>query len=639
MASKLPAAKKYQRWVFSEVLPSIHKTGKYAINSEDALIDAFDASRIATGNSKNNMQVLYYGDIGVHDGEHLLKFGCSDNIRKRVLHGHKKAFQQFTLQRAFSAMNNREVESRFKEDVDIQKQRVSRTINGKKQTELLVLNNDFTTKDLDTIIHRIIAKNPPGLMDNLKRHLDTEDKEVKLARLETDAKFNMRRLELESHTRLWRRPQAEKDMKRMEMKHELDMIKLKHQMSLSSNKGRTFASSPDDNMSDVESSGDDEPVVTACYADMVAEHLPTILVFKPDAILVPQGLPELPELPVLTPCSKRMRSADTSFDDETKQLKKPRLEAHSPATPERHEHRVFHSVDLELMAIEWDPPKISFKDATRLWKDLIRQQIQARTTHVVMDCPRLVDVNDLMMVDEKYRSIMAQELQNLSGDAATVLSEEIAILINSGTVPTPSLPLTAQARQIMDSSLGPYPVSGSFSANGGGMIFTCSGSFFVSASSSNPQYFHFQIDGSVVSTCGVGIPNAEQVGTYENCDIVNTPSFSVVATSGRYADLKGLPQFSTLAYTANYTDIVNSPVLAAVATSGRYSDLVGAPALGQLAAVATSGKHSVLIFFEVFWRHFNRRISGCGWFKYLERCGINRWRPDNGFEVCHIFDQ
>ena len=284
MASKLPAAKKYQRWVFSEVLPSIHKTGKYAINSEHALIDAFDASRIATGNSKNNMQVLYYGDIGVHDGEHLLKFGCSDNIRKRVLQGHKKAFQQFTLQRAFSAMNNREVESRFKEDVDIQKQRVSRTINGKKQTELLVLNNNFTTKDLDTIIHRIIAKNPPGLMDNLKRHLDTEDKEVKLARLETDAKFNMRRLELESHTRLWRRPQAEKDMKRMEMKHELDMTKLKYKMRLSSKRGRTFASSPDKNMSDDESSADEEPIATPSYADMVAEHLPAMLVFEPDVV-------------------------------------------------------------------------------------------------------------------------------------------------------------------------------------------------------------------------------------------------------------------------------------------------------------------------------------------------------------------
>ena len=252
------------------MLPSIHKTGKYAINSEHALIDAFDASRIATGNSKNNMQVLYYGDIGVHDGEHLLKFGCSDNIRKRVLQGHKKAFQQFTLQRAFSVMNNREVENRFKADLDIQKQRVSRTINGKKQTELLVLNNDFTTKDLDTIIHRIIAKNPPGLMDNLKRHLETEDKEVKLAKL--DLQLNMRRLELE----------AEKDMKRMEMKHELDMIKLKHQMSLSSK--RTFASSPDGNMSDVESSADDGPIVTPCYADMVAEHLPTMLVFKSDAV-------------------------------------------------------------------------------------------------------------------------------------------------------------------------------------------------------------------------------------------------------------------------------------------------------------------------------------------------------------------
>ena len=31
MASKLPAAKQYQKWVFSEVLPSIHKTGQYTL--------------------------------------------------------------------------------------------------------------------------------------------------------------------------------------------------------------------------------------------------------------------------------------------------------------------------------------------------------------------------------------------------------------------------------------------------------------------------------------------------------------------------------------------------------------------------------------------------------------------------------
>ena len=41
LGSKLPTAKKYKKWVTSEVLPSIHRTGSYSIQnelSEDALL-------------------------------------------------------------------------------------------------------------------------------------------------------------------------------------------------------------------------------------------------------------------------------------------------------------------------------------------------------------------------------------------------------------------------------------------------------------------------------------------------------------------------------------------------------------------------------------------------------------------------
>ena len=37
-------------------------------------------------------------------------------------------------------------------------------------------------------------------------------------------------------------------------------------------------------MSDDESSADEEPIATPSYADMVAEHLPAMLVFEPDVV-------------------------------------------------------------------------------------------------------------------------------------------------------------------------------------------------------------------------------------------------------------------------------------------------------------------------------------------------------------------
>ena len=72
MKSKLPAAKHYQRWVFSEVLPSIHRTGHYGLSANMVLIDAYD-----------KIKVVYVGDVGMHDGVHLAKFGYSDDIMTR----------------------------------------------------------------------------------------------------------------------------------------------------------------------------------------------------------------------------------------------------------------------------------------------------------------------------------------------------------------------------------------------------------------------------------------------------------------------------------------------------------------------------------------------------------------------------
>ena len=210
LGSKLPGARQFKHWVTHDVLPAIRKTGSYAPNSEEALLKAY-----------HKMQVVYYGDVGVHKGEHLLKFGCSDSITNRVHDGHKKDFPEFTLQNVFSAMNNREVESKLKEDAEIKKRRVTRTINEKKQTELIVLSADFTCKDLDAIIHRTIAQNPPGLMNSLKRQLETEDKDLKMRKL--DMQIEMRRIELELDIK---KADNEVELKRLELQHELEMTKL-----------------------------------------------------------------------------------------------------------------------------------------------------------------------------------------------------------------------------------------------------------------------------------------------------------------------------------------------------------------------------------------------------------------------------
>lgn len=59
--SKLPAAEKFESWVFDEVLPAIRKTGSYAINTEDDL----RAERIATMKRNAKIKDIFHYKVSV----------------------------------------------------------------------------------------------------------------------------------------------------------------------------------------------------------------------------------------------------------------------------------------------------------------------------------------------------------------------------------------------------------------------------------------------------------------------------------------------------------------------------------------------------------------------------------------------
>ena len=56
-------------------------------------------------------------------------------------------------------------------------------------------------------------------------------------------------------------------------------------------------------------------------------------------------------------------------------------------------------------------------------------------------------------------------------------------------------------------------------------------------------------------------------------DLINKPTFAVVATSGNYNDLNNKPAL----FSGNYNDLSNRPNFATVATSGNYNDLTNKP--------------------------------------------------------------
>lgn len=93
--------------------------------------------------------------------------------------------------------------------------------------------------------------------------------------------------------------------------------------------------------------------------------------------------------------------------------------------------------------------------------------------------------------------------------------------------------------------------------------------------------------GSGLSLSGGVLSAVPMAVTWES--VTGKPSFSVVATSGGYADLTGKPalfsgSYSDLSgkpslFSGNYSDLAGKPSLSAVAISGAYADLLGRPAI------------------------------------------------------------
>jgi regulator of replication initiation timing len=129
-----------------EDIHSITKNEKIVLR-EKTILDQFP----------KNTQCVYYGiiDNKSSDNEPLIKFGNSNNLHERVK-SHKKNFDGFFIINAFKVENKMQVENAIKFDPLFMKYRRSKNINGKNQTELLVIN-ELTFDKIDETIKSIIS--------------------------------------------------------------------------------------------------------------------------------------------------------------------------------------------------------------------------------------------------------------------------------------------------------------------------------------------------------------------------------------------------------------------------------------------------------------------------------------------------
>lgn len=210
LGSEKPEAGHFKEWVVSEVLPTIRKTGSFALGVEEderALMSVYKDQR-----------VFYMGDIGTIDaGEHA-KFGTTENINRRVSE-HKRDFSKFRLKVVIPSDHHRAVEEAFKGHSTIKANKVRKTINDKVQTELIVLSESFTLKDAESIAKMLAIEQDIAGSTGTRRLVNLVLEDNNRAREKEQHALEMRKLDVEM-----RKMELDAEIRKMELetkKHEL----------------------------------------------------------------------------------------------------------------------------------------------------------------------------------------------------------------------------------------------------------------------------------------------------------------------------------------------------------------------------------------------------------------------------------
>ena len=146
-----------------------------------------------------NTECIYFGTIDNTNevGEHLIKFGHTNDLSTRLIDHHKN-YTNFCLVAAFRVQNKVEIENLVKIHPKIKKQIRSIEVKGKNKTEIIAYNDHiFTieklTKLIKDIIHsktysidnfnKLLKQNDDLLNDNRELKLVTEEQKIEITKL------------------------------------------------------------------------------------------------------------------------------------------------------------------------------------------------------------------------------------------------------------------------------------------------------------------------------------------------------------------------------------------------------------------------------------------------------------------------
>jgi len=98
----------------------------------------------------------------------IAKFGYTGDLETRIRDHKREIKKNFTFEYVFECKLNRELEKQLKEHEVLSQKRISKEYNGKNQTELFLLDAEFTIKHLYDIILQIKDELESDIVEDLK---------------------------------------------------------------------------------------------------------------------------------------------------------------------------------------------------------------------------------------------------------------------------------------------------------------------------------------------------------------------------------------------------------------------------------------------------------------------------------------
>ena len=206
--SRKEIAVTFQDWV-CQVIKEIRLTGKYELQKtlehekssirEQTLLDSY-----------HKKPVVYLGNVGIIEGDELVKFGYTNDIQSRTKDHKREIGEFYRLEYIVECEQNIDLEKKLKKHNDISNRRVTREINGKVQTELIRLDQHLKIGDVQKIATTLkqtvfidkeyaTMKHKEKMEEEMtkQKELETKQREIEKEVKRMDFELEMKRLEIQ----------------------------------------------------------------------------------------------------------------------------------------------------------------------------------------------------------------------------------------------------------------------------------------------------------------------------------------------------------------------------------------------------------------------------------------------------------